>query len=44
VHGLDAAAARAAAEVARARAALDEVGIDDPALHALASFVVERRR
>ena len=44
VHGLDAAAARAAAEVARARAALDQVGIDDPALHALANFVVERRR
>jgi geranylgeranyl pyrophosphate synthase len=44
VHGLEAAAARAAAEVVRARAALDDVGIDDPALHALAEYVVERRR
>jgi farnesyl diphosphate synthase/geranylgeranyl diphosphate synthase type II len=44
VHGLEVAAARAAAEVARARAALDQVGIDDAALHALANFVVERRR
>ena len=44
VHGLEAAAARAAAEVARARAALTGVGIDDPALHALADYVVQRRR
>jgi geranylgeranyl pyrophosphate synthase len=44
LHGVEAASARAAAEVTRARAALDEVGIDDPALHALASYVVERRR
>ncbi len=44
VHGLEDAAARARAEVARARAALAGAGIDDPALHALAEYVVERRR
>jgi geranylgeranyl pyrophosphate synthase len=44
LHGLDVAAARATLEVGRARAALDAVGVDDPALHALASYVVERRR
>jgi geranylgeranyl pyrophosphate synthase len=44
VHGLEAAAARAAAEVAKARAALSRAGIDDPALHALADYVVMRRR
>ena len=44
VHGLDAAAARGRAEVARARAALDRAGLADPALHALAEYVVARRR
>jgi geranylgeranyl pyrophosphate synthase len=43
LHGLDAAAARANAEVARARTALHRSGLDAPALHALAQFVVERR-
>ena len=43
VHGLEAATRRAAAEVGRARAALEAVGVDDPALHALAEYVIERR-
>jgi geranylgeranyl diphosphate synthase type II len=43
LHGLDAAAARANAEVARARTALHRAGLDAPALHALAQYVVERR-
>ena len=44
VHGLEAAADRARREVARARTALRRVGMDDPALQALAQYVVERRR
>ena len=44
VHGLAAAAHRAAEEVARARAALDRGGVEGRALHALATYVVERRR
>ncbi len=44
VHGLEAAMRRATAEVGGARAALGTVGIDDPALHALARYVIERRR
>jgi geranylgeranyl diphosphate synthase, type II len=44
VHGLEAAAGRARSEVARARSALHRGGIDSPALHGLAQFVVERRR
>ena len=44
VHGLEAAADRAHREVARARTALRRAGIDDPALQALAQYVVERRR
>ncbi|MSR36160.1 MAG: polyprenyl synthetase family protein [Gemmatimonadetes bacterium] len=44
VHGLEEAAARARSEVARARRALHRAGIDAPALHGLARFVVERRR
>ena len=44
VHGLESAAARGRAEVARARAALDRAGLADPALHALAEYVVARRR
>ena len=44
VHGLEAAARRATAEVNRARAALRMAGINDPALHALADYVIERRR
>lgn len=43
VHGLEAATRRAAAEVGRARAVLETAGIDDPALHALAEYVIERR-
>ena len=44
VHGLGEAAGRAREEVARARAALHHADVDDPALHALAQYVVERRR
>ena len=44
VHGLEAAAVRARAEVARARTALHRAGVDAPALHALAQYVVERKR
>ena len=44
VHGLEEASERARKEVARARAALHGAGVDDPALHALAQYVVERRR
>ncbi len=44
VHGLAAAADRAAEEVARARAALDRAGVEGRALHALARYVVERKR
>ena len=44
VHGLDAAADRAGKEVARARTALHRAAIHDPALHALAQYIVERRR
>jgi geranylgeranyl pyrophosphate synthase len=44
VHGLEAAAKRASAEVARARSALHRAGLDAPELHALAQYVVERRR
>ena len=44
LHGLDEAAARARAEVTRARTALHRGGVDSPPLHALAQFVVERRR
>jgi geranylgeranyl pyrophosphate synthase len=44
VHGLEAAANRARKEVSRARTALHRAGMDDPALHALAQYVVERRR
>ena len=44
VHGLDVAVARARAEVARARSSLHRAGLDAPALHALAQYVVERRR
>ena len=43
VYGLRAAADRARTEVARARTALHRAGIGDPALHALAEYVVERR-
>jgi len=35
---------RARQEVARARAALHRADVGDPALHALAQYVVERRR
>ena len=44
VHGLEAAADRARTEVSRASASLRQVAMDDPALHALAQYVVERRR
>ena len=44
VHGLGEAAERAREEVARARAALHHADVGDPALHALAQYVVERRR
>lgn len=44
VHGVEAAADRARKEVSRARTALHRAGMDDPALHALAQYVVERRR
>jgi geranylgeranyl pyrophosphate synthase len=44
VYGLDEAAARARKEVARARTSLHRAGVDAPALHALAQYVVERRR
>ena len=44
VHGLGEAADRAREEVARARAALHRADVGDPALHALAQYVVERRR
>ena len=44
VHGLGEAADRAREEVARARAALHQAGVGDPALRALAQYVVERRR
>jgi len=44
VHGLGEAAGRAREEVARARAALHQADVDDPALHALAQYIVERRR
>lgn len=43
-HGVEAASARARAEVARARAALERGEVDAPELHALAQYVVERRR
>ena len=42
VHGLGEAAVRARREVAQARTALSHAGVDDPALHALAQYVVER--
>ena len=44
VHGLGEAAGRAREEVARARAALHHADVDDPALHALAQYVVEPPR
>ena len=44
VHGLERAADRAREEVARARAALHRADVGDPALHALAQYIVERRR
>jgi len=44
VHGLGGAVDRARQEVARARAALHRADVGDPALHALAQYVVERRR
>jgi geranylgeranyl diphosphate synthase type II len=44
VHGLEAAAKRARAEVARARSSLHRAGLVAPALQALAQYVVERRR
>ena len=44
VHGLRGAADRARKEVAHARASLHRAGVGDPALHALAQYVVERRR
>ena len=44
VHGLAGATDRAREEVARARAVLRGAGVNDPALHSLAQYVVERRR
>lgn len=44
VHGLGGAVDRAREEVALARAALHCADVGDPALHALAQYVVERRR
>ena len=44
VHGLERAADRARKEVARACAALHRADVGDPVLHALAQYVVERRR
>jgi geranylgeranyl pyrophosphate synthase len=44
VYGLGEAADRAREEVERARAALHQADVGDPALHALARYVVERRR
>ncbi|MGD2070694.1 MAG: polyprenyl synthetase family protein [Gemmatimonadota bacterium] len=44
MHGLDGARTRARTKVQEARSALDRTGVDAPALHALARYVVERRR
>ena len=44
LHGLEAAEARARAEVARAVGALERVGLEAPRLVALAQFVVARER
>jgi geranylgeranyl pyrophosphate synthase len=44
LHGLETASKRAKAEVARARTALHRARLDAPALHALAQYVIERRR
>jgi len=44
LHGLEPARRRARAEVASARRALEAVGIASPLLHALAEYVIGRRR
>lgn len=44
LHGLDEARRRGREEVSRARSALEAADLDAPALHALARYVVERRR
>lgn len=44
LHGLDAARERAQAEVEAALGALDQAGVEAPALRALGRYVVDRRR
>ncbi|MDT8368633.1 MAG: polyprenyl synthetase family protein [Longimicrobiales bacterium] len=44
LHGLEGARRRARDEVEGARAALDAVGLESPALHAIADYIVTRRR